>query len=53
MLVPAVVSAVSDKLDPLNVSESGLFGGENNDQTATISVYFIRDSVRELLFTHM
>jgi hypothetical protein len=53
MLVPAVLPAVAEKLDPLNVSGSGLFGGENNDQTATISVHFVRGSVRELLYTRM
>jgi hypothetical protein len=53
MLVPTVLPAVAEKLDLLNVSGSRLFGGENNDQTAMISVYFVRDSVRELLYTRM
>jgi hypothetical protein len=53
ILVPAVLPAVAETLDPLNVSGSGLFGGENNDQTEMINVYFVTYSVRELLFTHM
>jgi hypothetical protein len=38
---------------PTLLSESGLFGGKNNDQTAKIGVYFFRASVRELLLTYM